>query len=69
MGIENLDNVILIVRNLPNDVHVECALNPQIMSDFMIFEATMIIVNNKLIEEFFLKKTLTYFEVLLVFLF
>ncbi len=56
MGIENLDNVILIVRNLPNDVHVECALNPQIMSDFMIFEATMIIVNNKLIEEFFFEK-------------
>ncbi len=43
LGIEDLDNIILIVKNSPNDVRVECALNPKIMNDFMIFEATMII--------------------------
>jgi hypothetical protein len=70
LGIENLDNIILTIKNSPNNVCVECALNPKIMDDFMIFEATMIIKNNKLIEKIsFLKKTLTYFEALLVFLF
>jgi hypothetical protein len=70
LGIENLDNIILIVKNLPNDVCVECALNPKIMNNFMIFEATMIIKNNKLIKNIlFLKKSLTYFEAWLVFLF
>jgi hypothetical protein len=54
----NLDNIILTVKNLPNDVHVVCALNPQIMNDFMIFEATMIIKKNKLVEKIFLGKRL-----------
>jgi hypothetical protein len=58
LGIENLDHLILIVKNWPNDDCVGCALNPKNTSYSLTFETNTIKQNkNSWKPKGFLKKT------------
>jgi hypothetical protein len=53
LGIENLDRLIFVIKNWPNDVLVGCdgALKPMSMPTFLTSKSNVIEENNKVIEE------------------
>lgn len=66
LGIENLDHLILVVKNWPNDDCVGCTLNPKSTSYSLTFETNTIEQNYLWITKGFLKKTQTYLEGLFI---
>jgi hypothetical protein len=53
LGIENLDHLILVIKNWPDDACVthDGASKPMNMFDFLITNSNIIVENNKFIEE------------------
>jgi hypothetical protein len=49
LGIENLDHLILIIKNWPDDACVTCdgASKPKYMIDFLISKSNVIVKINK----------------------
>ncbi len=52
LGIDNLDCLILVIKNLLNDVHIGCVVNkPRNMHSFLSNEVILIKEHTKLIKE------------------
>ncbi len=68
-GIENLDRLIIFVKDWFIDYHVRFVLNPKNMTNFLASKITMIEDNKFMQNKGFKKKSSIYFEFILVFRF